>query len=368
MTEFTAVVYDGPGTEPRFDTVSLREPVGEEVVLRMTAAGICHSDLHVVNGDWPYDHRLALGHEGTGVVTALGPDATGLEVGDHVLLSWFATCGRCPACLEGTTWLCSRSTTVGNAAPDGGTPLSSPDGVEVRPYLGVGTFSEYVLTGRRSVVKIPESFPADVAALIGCSILTGFGAVVNTAQVKIGDTAVVVGCGGVGQAILLGLGLVRASTVIAVDINDAQLEGALALGATHALRGDDPELAAKIVEITGGGADFAFDAIGQPAVSASLPLFVKQGGASVLVGLPRRDATAAIPTWPVVAANQRILGCHYGSSNIQHDFPLIAELYLSGQLELDRLVGRHVPYSETITALFDLPHATGGRTVVDFAA
>lgn len=363
---FTTVAYDGPGTEPHFETVTLREPVGDEVVLRMTAAGVCHSDLHAVNGDWPFDHRIALGHEGTGIVEALGPDTSDLAVGDHVLLSWFATCGRCAGCLAGRTWLCNRSTTALNAGPDGTTPLSSLDGSEIRPYLGVGTFSEFVLTGQRSVVKIPESFPSDVAALIGCSILTGIGAVLNTAEVQTGDTALVIGCGGVGQAILMGLRLVHASTIIAIDINDTQLETARSLGATHTLRGDDPDLLTMVHEITGGGVDFAFDAIARPETTAQMPLLVKQGGATVLVGLPRRDATSPIPTWHVAAMNQRILGCHYGSSNIQVDFPKIVALYESGDLPLDRLVGRHVPHNETIAALLALPRNTGGRTVVDF--
>ncbi|GAA5036393.1 alcohol dehydrogenase catalytic domain-containing protein [Microbacterium fluvii] len=366
--ESTAVLFDGPGTEPYFGTVTVREPRGSEVLLRMTAAGVCHSDLHVVNGDWPYDHRLALGHEGTGVVAQVGPDVTDLEVGDHVLLSWFATCGGCPACIEGETWLCSRSSTVVNGAPDGQTPLTAPDGRDVRPYLGVGTFSEYVLAGRRSVVKIPADFPADVAALIGCSILTGYGAVVNTAAMPIGQRALVAGCGGVGQAILMSLGLVHAETIIAVDVSETQLDLALDLGATHALDANDPDLVERVQEISGGGVDYAFDAIGRPGTAALLPSLVRQGGASVLVGMPRRDATAPIPTWPIVAMNQRILGCNYGSSNIQIDFPRIVGLYRSGRLDLDRLVGRRIPHSRTVQALFDLPTHTGGRTVVDFSA
>ena len=367
VTDFTAVIYDGPGTEPYFDQVSLRAPKNGELVLKMTAAGICHSDLHAVNGDWPFDHRISLGHEGTGIVHEVGPDVTDFAPGDHVLLSWFATCGQCKACLTGETWLCNRSTTVGNFGPDGATPIERGTGDEIRPYLGVGTFAEYTLVSRRSVVKIPDEFPADVAALIGCSILTGIGAVLNTAEVKIGDTALVVGCGGVGQAIIMGLELVRASVIIAIDINEAQLETARSLGATHVLNGNDPDLTAKVIELTGGGVDFAFDAIGRTATVATLPAMVRQGGATVLVGLPKRDDTAAIPTWIVAALNQRILGCNYGSSNIQIDFPKIAGLFMSGQLPLDRLVERHVPQSQAITALLDLPRSTGGRTVVDFA-
>ncbi|MBO1900381.1 alcohol dehydrogenase catalytic domain-containing protein [Leucobacter weissii] len=363
----TAILFSGGESEPQLTEVSVRAPRAGEVLVRMTAAGVCHSDLHVLNGDWPFDHRVALGHEGAGIVEAVG-EGVDLVPGDQVVLSWYAPCGRCDACVDGKSWLCAESGAITNGLPDGSTPLSVADGEEARPYLGVAAFSEYTLVPRSAVVKIPSEVPSAVAALIGCSIATGIGAVLNTADVRAGQTAVVVGAGGVGQAIVLGLKLAGASRIIAVDLSDDRLEIARQLGATDTVRGDDPEAVARVRALAGGaGVDFAFDAIGVPKVTEGMPAYVKSGGAIVLVGMPARDAEAVIKPWQLIVTGQRILGCNYGSSRPQVDFVKIARLYLAGQLPLDQMVGETIPQSRAVEAVRALVQPVGKRRVVDFA-
>jgi S-(hydroxymethyl)glutathione dehydrogenase/alcohol dehydrogenase len=360
-----SLLFDGVGSEPYLAEVTVAAPRAGEVLVRMTAAGVCHSDLHVVNGDWPFDHRVALGHEGAGIVEAIGSGIDDLAIGAQVVLSWFAPCNSCAACVGGQSWLCQFTGAAKNGLLDGTSPLSTEDAVEVRPYLGVGTFSDYTVVPRSAVVTIPAEVPAPVAALIGCSVTSGVGAVINTADVRAGQTAVVIGCGGVGQAIVMGLALVGASLIIAIDLSEERLETAREFGATHTLRGDDPELADKILTITGGGADYAFDAIGLAATSARLPDYLKPGGAAVLVGMPARDVEVGFKTWHLVVTGKRILGCNYGSSRPQVDFPKIAQLYLGGQLPLDRLIGATIPVAEAGRAIEDLRTSTGRRLVVD---
>ncbi|WP_312181802.1 alcohol dehydrogenase catalytic domain-containing protein [Arthrobacter sp.] len=359
-----SLLFDGAGSIPYIKEISVRTPRAGEVLVKMAAAGVCHSDLHVINGDWPFPYRLTLGHEGAGIVESVGAGVHDLEPGDQVVFSWFAPCMNCPSCHEGKSWLCQASGAFVNGLPDGSTPLTADDGKEVRPHLGVGAFSEYSLVPRPAAIKIPSDVPPEVAALIGCSIATGIGAVTNTADVRAGQTAVVVGCGGVGQALIMGLKLVGARQIIAVDLSENRLEIARSFGATDVLKGDDPDLAKKIKEISGGGTDFAFDAIGLTSTSAALTGYLKQGGAAVYVGMPARDAEAVIRPWEIIAAGQRILGCNYGSTRPAVDFPKIADLYLAGLLPLDEMVGERIGLDSAAAAIAGLKSSSGRRSVV----
>jgi S-(hydroxymethyl)glutathione dehydrogenase/alcohol dehydrogenase len=212
---------------------------------------------------------------------------------------------------------------------------------------------------------MPADVPARVAALIGCAVTTGVGAVLNTASVRPGDSAVVVGCGGVGQAILLGLSLVGAGPIVAVDLSDERLAHARSLGATHLLRGDDPDLVAHVAAITGGGADHAFEAIGRPETITLLPSLVGRGGQAVLVGMPAEGVRASFDPFDLADAGKKVLGCNYGSSVPAVDFPRIAQLYRSGRLPLDALVGAERPLDELDEAFGDLRNAVGLRTILD---
>src|SRR5215208_5682909 len=276
-TSVKARVFIRPGEPLAAEELDLTEVRGDLVRVRLRASGVCHSDLHVAAGEWTTDVPLVLGHEGAGVVQAVGPGVRDVRTGDHVILSWFASCRRCEQCARGRAWLCTGTKALDNVLPDGTTSFFRQDGTPVRAFLGLGTFAEKTVVPESAAVPIPEDVPFPVAALIGCAVTTGVGAVTNTARVRPGDTAVVLGCGGVGQAILLGLSLVGANTIIAVDLSDERLAHSRTLGATHILRGDDPDLAERVRAITGGGAEHAFEAIGLPGTIELLPQLVGRG-------------------------------------------------------------------------------------------
>lgn len=360
-TTNAAVLVPGRGLETR--TLRLAGPRDDQVLVRIHASGVCHSDLHVLDGDWPVEEPIVLGHEGAGVVEAVGPAVRDLKPGDHVVLSWFAPCRRCAACAAGRAWLCSNTKAVANTLPDGSTPLADEDGAPVLPFLGLGTFSEYAVVPEAAAIVVPDEVPFPVGALIGCAVTTGVGAAVHTAAVRPGESAVVVGCGGVGQAIVLGLGLAGAHPVVAVDLAEGRLELARELGATHTLRGDDPALAEKVVEIT-GGAHHAFEAIGRPATIEALPGLLRAGGNAVLVGMTALGTKVSFDPFDLADQGKNILGCNYGSSVPTVDFPRLARLYLSGRLPLDRLVGGEGGLGDLPAAFADLRAGAGLRTVV----
>jgi S-(hydroxymethyl)glutathione dehydrogenase/alcohol dehydrogenase len=360
----SARVFTGPGEPIGTEELRLAEPRGDLVRVRLRASGVCHSDLHVAAGEWTADGPLVLGHEGAGVVEAVGSGVRDVRPGDHVILSWFAPCRRCEYCARGEAWLCTGTRALDHVLPDGTTCFRRRDGTPVRAFLGLGTFAEATVVPESAAVSISRDIPFPVAALIGCAVTTGVGAVINTARVRPGDTAVVLGCGGVGQAILLGLNLVGANTIIAVDLSDERLALAGELGATHLLRGDDPDLAGSIHVITGGGADHAFEAIGSSATIELLPQLVGRGGQAVVVGMPAEGVLVAFDPFDLADQGKRILGCNYGSSVPSIDFPRLASLYASGRLPLDRLVGRTIALDSVDEALEDLRRAVGLRTVI----
>ena len=367
VTRYSAVLFEDATIGAHVEEIVVREPRGNEVMVKMEASGLCHSDLHVVKGEWPFNYRIVLGHEGAGRVVAVGDTVDDLEIGQRVIINWYASCGHCAVCAKGQPYLCVSTSAIENSLPDGSTPITADDGGEIRPLLGVGTHAEYSLVTRAAVVPVSDEVPAGVAAVIGCAVTTGVGAVLNTAQVQAGESAVVIGTGGVGQSVIMGLKLVGAHPIIAVDLSQDRLDAAIEFGATHTFLGDDPDLVAKVVELTGGGADYAFDAIGHPSTSANLPNLIANGGAAVLVGMPAREAEVPFLTWYLVASNKRILGCNYGSSNPQVDFPKIVDLYLAGKLPLDLMIGESIPLSQYPEAILTLGGATGRRMIVDYS-
>ncbi|MEU2677644.1 alcohol dehydrogenase catalytic domain-containing protein [Streptomyces sp. NPDC007107] len=344
--------------------ISHRPPGPGEVVIDVRAAGVCHSDLHILTGDWPTDRPLVLGHEAAGVVTDTGAGVTGVREGDHVVLSWFAPCRRCRKCLAGMAWLCTGTQAVANTLPDGTTPFTDAQGEQVWPYLGLGAFTERLVVPESAAVKVPEELPFGIGALLGCSISTGIGAVMNTAGVRPGESAVVVGAGGVGLSVVMGLRLVGADPIIAVDLAPERLAVAERFGATHTLNGATTDVAAWCQEEL-GGVDYAFEAIGSPRVIETLPAMLTSGGAAVLVGMAADGATGAFNLFDLADQGKRILGCNYGSSVGAIDIPKLARLYLAGRLPLDELIGTTRPLEEAAEAFKDLESATGVRTILE---
>ena len=344
--------------------VNVADPAPGTVLVRMGASGVCGSDRHVLDGDWTLPSPTVMGHEGAGTVEAIGDGVTDVEVGDHVILSWFYPCRRCTACVSGRSYVCTGSRSEECLLPDGSTPLSLDDG-QAFPYLSVGSMSEYAVVPEAGAIRIPREVPFDVASLIGCSVATGFGAVVNDAGVEAGTSAVVVGTGGVGLSIIMALQLVGANPIIAVDLSEEKLVAAKSFGATHTLTPSDG-LAEEIGRLTGGGAAYAFEAIGRVQTIESLPSLIAPGGKAVIVGLPPEDSPIAIDALALAEGGKSLIGSNYGSTVPGRDFPRLAALYLAGRLPVDRLISHRITLEEVNEAFEAMRRGERARSVIVF--
>ena len=351
-----AILFEAPGSVPICTDVELAKPRSGEVEVTIAAAGVCHSDLHVVSGDWVIRTPVVLGHEGSGVVSALGPGVTDLSIGDHVVLSWVPSCGICRYCLAGRPAQCALVAEV--VAPLGvlhdGTSRLSKDGHTLHHYLGVSSFAERVVVPVSGAIRVRADAPLDVLALVGCAVATGVGAVMKTANVQPDSTVAIIGCGGVGLSCVQGARLAGASRIIAVDIVPEKLELALRLGATDAIDSSATDAVAALREMVPEGLDYVFDAIGKISTTEQAIAALGLGGAAVIVGLPPTGQHARFDPLALAEADQRILGSNYGSVVPQRDIPWLVDLYMSGELDLDSLVSARRPLSEAAEALADL--------------
>ena len=367
-----AAVLQHSGRPVTIEEVSLDAPRAGEVRVRILASGVCHSDLHVRDGEWPRTGPFVIGHEGAGVIEALGPGvdpvATGLSVGQAVALSWYAPCGHCPACRSGREWLCSDSGSSRHRLSDGTTRLHRPDGSELYPYCGIGTLAEATIVPASAAIPMPPGTPPEVAALIGCCVSTGVGAVRKTARVPAGASVVVIGLGGVGLSAVMGAVLAGAATIVAVDRMPVKLALARELGATATvLAGPDPAATdAEIRDLTSGGPDFAFEAIGLPATIEQAIRILPPGGTAVLVGMTPFGARAGFEVFPFVDGSRSILGSNSGFAVASVDFPTYARLFLGGRLPIDRLVERRIGLDDVEGAFDRLRAGDGLRNVVVF--
>jgi S-(hydroxymethyl)glutathione dehydrogenase/alcohol dehydrogenase len=371
MREIQAAVIERAGERSTVETLQLDDPRAGEVLVRMTASGVCHSDLHVRDGDWDRPGPIVLGHEGAGVIEAVGDGIDPGFVGRPVALSWYAPCLRCRECQRGRQWLCSGSPSLRHAQVDGTTRLARADGSPVLVYLSIGTFASRQVVPGTAVVPMPDGVPPEVAALIGCGVSTGVGAVIKTAEVPAGSTVAVIGLGGVGLSCVMGAVLAGARRIVAVDVSRAKLDLAGELGATHWVQADPGDPAAAIAgirEAAGeGGPDFVFEAIGLPATIEQAIATLPPGGTAVLVGLTKFGQRASFEAFPFVDGGRRILGSNYGSAVAAVDFPRYAEWYLTGRLPIDRLIDRRLPLAELEDAFDRLRAGTAARQVVVFA-
>lgn len=360
-----AVVFTDTDTPIALTDVTLAPPKANEVRVRVVAAGVCHSDLHVQRGEWQVPTPLVMGHEGAGVVTELGEGATSLAVGDHVVLSWVPPCGECRYCLRGEQSNCERVTTVINAQGtlfDGSSRLSTAgvDGssTALHHFLGVSAFAEEVVVPVSGAIKVREDAPLDVIAVVGCAVATGIGAVTNTAEVRPGSSVVVIGCGGVGLNIVQGARLAGAEQIIAVDVVADKLDAARQFGATHTVNAAGGDTLEQVFALAATGVDYAFDAIGRPTTTEQAVTMLGIGGTAVVVGLPADGETASFQPLVLAMGGQRILGSHYGSVRPSVDIPALVDKYMSGELLLDPLISGRRPLAEAATALDEL--AAGG--------
>ncbi|MFI6980296.1 zinc-binding dehydrogenase [Embleya sp. NPDC050154] len=348
-----------PGNDLTMTDLVLAPPGSGEVEVAVVAAGVCHSDLHVVRGEWDVPMPVVLGHEGSGVVTALGPDTedSGLAVGDHVVLSWVPACGACRYCLAGRPAACSLVAEV--VAPrgvlyDGTSRLSSTDGEELHHYLGVSSFADRVVVPVSGAIKVRKDAPLDALALVGCAIATGVGAVRNTAGVEAGATVAVIGCGGVGLSCVQGARLSGAGRIVAVDVVADKLDLARKLGATDTIDASAVDPVAALRALVPEGLDYVFDAIGKIATTEQAIAALGQGGAAVIVGLPPTGSTARFDPLALAEADQRILGSNYGSVVPHRDIPILVDLVVGGFLDVESMISARRPLEEAGDALAEL--------------
>jgi Zn-dependent alcohol dehydrogenase len=361
-----AAVLRETGRPLTVEDVELDPPQAGEVLVRIEAAGVCHSDLHYMTGDLAARLPLVIGHEGAGIVEAVGPGAgTRVSVGDRVALLWRPRCGECDACVAGDPVLCrfGRVLAQTNGLMDGTTRLSA-GGERIHHLMGVSCFAERVVVSETSVVPVPDGVPPEVAAISACAVITGVGAVLNAVDSPAGTPLAVLGAGGVGLAAVMGAALVGASPLIAVDIDPAKLKLARRFGATHTIDGSREDPVARILEITGDGVPWLIDAVGSPSTLQQGITCLRPGGTLVAIGLNRADATFAVPINELVQRQKRIVGALYGASNPRLDLRRIFTLYLAGLLPLDELIGARRPLDEVNEAYDDLRSGATGRMIL----
>lgn len=354
-------------TPLQIEDIDLQPPGPGEIMVKMAAAGLCHSDLSVINGSRPRPTPMVLGHEAAGIVEEVGDFVTDLKVGDHVVMVFVPSCGHCLPCCEGRPALCEPGAEANNAGTliSGDSRLSRKE-ESVSHHLGVSAFAEYATMSRNSVIKIDKDLPLDHAALFGCAVLTGVGAVINTGKVEPGSTVAVVGLGGVGLASILGARLSGASRIVAIDLDDSKLALAKELGATDCFNARSTDCVGDIREATQGGVNYAFELAGAvPALETAYNV-TRRGGTTVTAGLPHPDKRFALAPVGLVAEERTLKGSYIGTSVPMRDIPRYISLFRQGRLPVDKLLTGHLKL-ENINEGFDLmAQGKAVRQVVTF--
>lgn len=349
------------------EEITLDDPEPGEVVVRLAACGVCHSDLHMVSPVFKNPLPVVLGHEGAGIVERVGPQVTSVAPGDHVVLTWIPSCGRCRYCASGRPALCANR--QGVERRDGATRLRLHDsqGDDVRQLLDAGAYAEHVLVREEGVIPIDGDIPLEVAALVGCGVLTGVGAVTRTARIEPGSVIAVIGAGGVGLNVIQGAALAGAARIIAVDMRPSALELARQFGATDTIDASDPansNPAKAIRQLSGGGVDYSFEVVGRPETIAQAWESLAPGGKAVVVGLTPQNGKVELRT--DFLSEKSLMGCIFGSSIPRVDVPRALNLYRGGRLKLDELVAQRYPLDAVNDALDALRAGATGRGVLVF--
>jgi S-(hydroxymethyl)glutathione dehydrogenase/alcohol dehydrogenase len=363
VTAVRALVAREPALEAlRLEEIELPEVGPGEIRVRILAAGVCHSDLSMVNGTLAPPYPLVLGHEAAGVVTEAGAGVSRVEVGDRVVLNWSPPCRECWFCRRGEPWLCEPAGNRGPAVPRGTTAAGEP----LHVTLGLGALAEEVVVGENAAVPVPTELPPEQAALLGCAVLTGVGAVRNTARVAAGDAVLVIGLGGVGLSVLLGARQAGADPIVAVDVSDAKRELALSAGATDYLVAGDT-LAKQVRGLTGGrGVDHAFECVGRSGTIGVAWRAARRGGQVTVVGMGAHDDLVRLSALDVFHSARVLRSSVYGASDPDRDVPLLARAVLAGELELAPLVTHRAALEGAPAAFARMARGEGARSVVLF--
>ncbi len=336
------------------ETIDLQPPGPDEVLIRIAAAGVCHSDLSVINGDRLRQTPMILGHEASGVVAELGAGVTDLAIGDHVVMSFIPSCGHCAQCADGRAQLCGpgQAANVAGVLLSGARRFSCDDGTLGYHLCGIAGFSEYAVISRRSIIKIDRDVPLVEAALFGCAVMTGVGAVVNTCGVRPGETVAVVGLGGVGLSAVMGAVAAGAERIIALDLSEAKLALARSLGATDTFLATDPDVAEAVRSATGGGVAYALEMVGSAAALELAYKITRRGGMTTTAGLANPAARISLSPVHLVADERTIKGSYQGGCVPSRDIPRFIALYKRGKLPVDKLLSGTGPLDD-INIAFD---------------
>ncbi len=365
--QIQAAVLDKPGSDLIVETLELDSPKQGEVLVRLGAAGVCHSDYHVMSGRAGHDLPVVLGHEGAGMVVSVGEDVDRVVPGDHVVLSWIPFCGECFYCRHDKTYLCKAylESLWAGTMPDGSCRLSR-DGNDVRHLSMLACWADHAVVPQQSCIVMRKDIPFEVAALLGCAVTTGVGAVVNRAQVEPDSSVAVFGAGGVGLSIIMGARLARAAPIIVVDTCNSKEAMAHKLGATHFLLAG-PRVVRQVKDLTAGrGADYVFEAVGNTKVQEICLQATRPGGMLTFVGMPGDDETMALPSAGVTRDEKTVTGSIFGSARTDRDFTRFAELYLKDELPIDALISRRYGLKGINQACRDMLQGGAGRGVVVF--
>jgi S-(hydroxymethyl)glutathione dehydrogenase/alcohol dehydrogenase len=342
------------------DDLEVLPPGPTDVTIKVEATGVCHSDLHAMNGALGQPAPFVPGHEGAGVITEVGSAVTGLAVGDHVIVAWSPPCGRCVNCVDRRSPHLCIMIMFAIAA----TPRFHQGGADVYGMAGTGTFAERLTVPQEAAIKIDDDIPFEIASLIGCGVSTGVGAAINTAKVRPGSSVVVFGCGGVGIAAVQGARVAGAGIIVAVDLVDSKLETAKRFGATHACKPDD--LAALQGQLTGDGFDYAFEAIGLPQTMRAAYDAVRRGGTACVIGVGAMDKSVSFNAFELFFSEKTFLGSYYGSVDVRSDFHRLLRLWKAGQLDLDGMISKRMKLDEIDDAFTAMKSGEVIRTVITF--
>lgn len=357
-----AAVFHEVGQPLTIEEVSISKPGPREVLVRTAAAGVCHSDLHFVEGLYPGITPMVLGHESAGVVEAVGSDVSYVQPGDHVISCLSVFCGHCEECLTGHMSLCVNPETKRG---EGDEPRLSKDGAAVQQFANLSSFAEQMLVHEHALVKINKDMPLDRAALIGCGVTTGVGAVFHTAAVEPGSTVAVIGCGGVGLSCINGAALAGAGKIIAVDMVDSKLEMAKTFGATHTVNGKNGDSVEQVLELTGGGVHYSFEAIGLKQTAEDAFRMLRQGGAATIIGMIPVGTKIEL-TGSDFLREKKIQGSFMGSNRFRVDMPRFIDFYLQGKLHLDEMISKRIGLADINTAFDDIKSGSVARSVIVF--
>jgi S-(hydroxymethyl)glutathione dehydrogenase/alcohol dehydrogenase len=355
-----AAIYVGTGQPLSVEEVTAIDPGPDDVVIRIGASGVCHSDLSAIDGVLPLPPPMVLGHEGAGTVEWVGSEVTRVKPGDRVIAALTPICGSCWHCSRNETHLCERGYELG-ARPR----VTRADGTNVKALSALGTFAESMVTSQYSVVPVQTDLPDEQLALLGCGATTGLGAALNTAEVFPGATVAVIGCGGVGTSVIQGAHIAGAARVIAIDPIGEKRKSALQLGATDEVDPGEGDPIDQVKALTGGrGVDFAFEVVGRQPLMEQAVAMTRKGGTTVLVGVPSFDTTLSVAVLPLIITDRTIKGSYYGSSRALRDFPRFISLIEGGQLDLGSMVSKRFSLDQVNDAFDEMRSGTAIRSVI----